>query len=444
MRICQKGSRQLEALLPEAQPVAAVYRPSVFNCIHRDGANIWLFNTMSRRLAQLTPEEEAFVRAGQVSGTDRLAAALIGARFLVPQDTDETAQYLQLYSTQELFAGAMDRGYTMYDILPTTGCNARCFYCFEAGTQPIHMSGETADAVVSFIQKTRDTTQKTRLSWFGGEPLCCPQIIDRICAGVREAGIDYYSTMITNGSLVTPELVQKAKDDWLLDKVQITLDGTGPEHERRKDYVGLSNGFDRTLQNIRLLLDAGIGVIVRMNMDPDNTDSIEALYALLKTRFSPAERIAFDPALLAQKWFRWSAERTPQAQALLRERWQRLKQRICDDGYDRSKPLETGLPRFHCMANATTSVTILPNGKLSMCQTGNEALHYGDIWQGITKPELVQQWRCNTNIREQCRDCCWLPECTGFAMCPALETDCRKAMHSRFLCRLARTCQTLD
>lgn len=442
MKLLLTGTPQLEALLPDVSADENLrYRPSVFNYICHHGDHAYVYNTLSRRLARIDPSEEAALTGAGGPGH----APLVQKRFLIREDTDETLHYTQIYTLLEGFARSGDRGYTTYEILPTTSCNARCFYCYEAGTQPRQMCMDTADAVVDFIRRTRDPGKKLRLYWFGGEPLLRTDVIDRICQQVRDAGIPFYSTMITNGVLWTPELIRKAKEDWLLDRVQVTLDGYGQEHNRRKDYREVSpDPFTQTVDNIQALVDAGIGVMVRLNMDPGNVDSIQEAYTYMKSRFSKEQRIVFDPAILAEKWFRWSADRTPQQQAALRQQWQALRGQIAADGFSRSKPLSQKLPRHHCMANAPASVTILPDGTLSMCQTGNKAMYYGDVWQGITKPELVAQWHGNADIRPDCRDCRWLPECTGFAMCPAQASDCKANAEDKFLYKLRKTIEDLD
>ena len=437
MDICLTASQMLEAMLPDQKPdPAKTYRPSIYNHIKTCGDRTYVYNVLTRRLARLTPEE-ALLLQGNVTGD--APPELIAKRFLVPVDTDEAAHYVQLYSTQELFLSTTDKGYTMYDILPTTGCNARCFYCFEQGVQVKHMTQDTADAVVDFIKKTHAPGEKIELSWFGGEPMLCPGIIDRICAAVRAAGIEYHSTMITNGSLFTPELVEKAKKDWLLSKVQVTLDGAGEEHERRKAYVALPDSFRITVENIHRLVDAGMGVVVRMNMDPGNAQSIRQLYQMLRTQFRPTDKVAFDPAILSESWFLWSADRTAEQQEVLRQDWLQLRSQIVEDGFYRAKKLHQQLPRWHCMANSPLSVTVLPDGTLSMCQTGCDAMYYGDVRRGITKPEIVKAWRDCTNIRDKCRNCPYLPECTGFAMCPSQQSDCRRGMEDVFRLRLEKT-----
>lgn len=445
MEICLTASQVLEAMLPDRKSDATkTYRPSIYNHIHRSDRHIYVYNALTRRLARLTDREAALLQTARLPGDAPDMESLVAKRFLVTEDTDEVAYYVQLFSTQELFLSATDKGYTMYDILPTTGCNARCFYCFEQGVQVKHMTEDTADAVVAFIQKTRDPDREIQLSWFGGEPMLRPGIIDRICSAVRAAGIPYRSTMITNGSLFTPQLIEEAKKDWHLDRVQVTLDGVGEEHERRKAYVSLPDSYRITLENIDRLVKADIGVTVRLNMDPGNMDSLNALYDHLKTQYTPKDRIVFDPAILSEDWFEWSAGRTPEQQTQLRQSWLSLRQRIREDGFYRSKALLQNLPRWHCMANSPESVTILPDGTLSMCQTGCEGMYYGNVREGITKPELVKAWRVCTDIREKCKTCPYLPECTGFALCPSQQSDCREAMADTFAYRLAATIQKYE
>lgn len=116
------------------------------------------------------------------------------------------------------------KGLASYVILPTTGCNARCVYCYEEGYAVKTMTSETADRLVDFICETRyDDTVKLR--WFGGEPLANAKIISYICKGLQERGVPYKSSMVTNASLLTKELAHEAKELWHLERVQVSLDG---------------------------------------------------------------------------------------------------------------------------------------------------------------------------------------------------------------------------
>lgn len=430
MEICLTSFQILETMLPDVKPdEKKSYRPSLYNQFHTTNKDSYVFNALTRRLAKITPEEKKYLEMSEISGDASAAAPLIAKRFLVAENTDELSHYTQLYTTQEMFLSVQDKGAELYRILPTTGCNARCFYCFEQGVQILNMNNDTADAVIEYIKKTRNPHKKTRIEWFGGEPLLRQSVIDRICDGLSVVNVDFYSTMTTNGSLITPELIRKAKKDWRLDKVQITLDGVGEEHNRRKAYVSFPNAYEQTLQTIALLVAEGIGVTVRMNMDTENAESILMLYAHLRTQYRPTDRITFDPSLL------FSEQNDPR----LREKWVALRKRIWQDGFLKMKTLQSSLPRWRCIANSPADAMILPDGTLTTCEAGREEMYYGDVWQGVTKPEIKEKWRNTTDIREKCKTCPYLPECTGFAMCPYEPADCRAAMADTFAHRLAIT-----
>ena len=449
MILCLTGTKLLEALLPDKEFNKDInYRPSIYNYIFCYGTKIFLYNTMSRRLAHISKAEAEMLTQRSICNSNFDSCTIldfVAKRFLVPNGTDEAEHYIQLYSTLRMYERGEKSGYTMFDILPTTCCNARCFYCFEAGVEHKNMSFETADAVFSFIKRERNPDLKTELSWFGGEPLCRTEIIDYICSKMREESIPFYSTMITNGYLWTPELINRAKKQWMLNKAQITFDGFEEEHNFRKAYrMKDPDPFYHTINNIHQLLEAGIAVVLRLNMDSKNIASIWNLYAYLKTEFNNKERIVFSPAILAENWFEWSAERTSAQQKEVRKQWRLLRADINESGFSRFAALERSLPKFHCMANSVNSVTVQPDGKLYMCQTGDSSMLYGNVWEGITRRDIVEQWSCNTNIRDMCRNCTWLPECTGFSMCPALPSDCDIEMEDKFIQRLKRTIQSLD
>ena len=94
--------------------------------------------------------------------------------FLVPEQKDETESYLSVLSLLRI--RARKKGYDGYMILPTLGCNARCFYCYEEGRQQVSMSPETLDRAIAFILATRRKNTELHLKWFGGEPLLRPDM----------------------------------------------------------------------------------------------------------------------------------------------------------------------------------------------------------------------------------------------------------------------------
>lgn len=449
MNLLQTGSKCIESALLPLKIITGEYRPSNFNYFLENDGCLYLFNTLSRRLAAITQEEKALLEKKSVmldsSDENQAARCLVEQRFLVPASSDEDQQYLELYTLVSLFESDRRQGYTMYDILPTTDCNARCFYCFENGVKIKKMDRTVADQVVAFIQKTKMPDTKINLSWFGGEPLCELETIHYICSEVSRLGIPFYSTMITNGYLWTPELVKVAKEEWKLDRLQITLDGYGEEHNKRKAFLEDDDDpFQTVIRNIHLLVDAGIGVGIRLNMDLENMDSIKQTVYYLIENFSPKDRISIKPSLISEKWFSWEDQRSNEQQRRLREMWFELRQTVFEAGFTRFRAASKTLRLKHCMANASSSVTIQPDGTLYTCQTGDATMYYGNVRDGVTEPEVLQKWSCNTRIPEKCKGCTWLPECTAFEMCPAALSDCKIEAADNFKYQLMRTIRELS
>ena len=77
---------------------------------------------------------------------------------------------------------------------------------------------------MEFIEKTRWQDTVTLL-WFGGEPLAGSKIISRICRGLREKSIPFRSKIITNATLMSPELLEEAVSDWRVESAQVSVDG---------------------------------------------------------------------------------------------------------------------------------------------------------------------------------------------------------------------------
>ena len=102
---------------------------------------VLLYNTLTCSLVLLTPDEAADITMQQ---------ELIDRWFLVPQGHDDQKLCRQVRQMAALLKPAA-KAIDYYRILTTTGCNARCFYCYEKGTKPVTMTAETASKVVDYI-----------------------------------------------------------------------------------------------------------------------------------------------------------------------------------------------------------------------------------------------------------------------------------------------------
>lgn len=245
---------------------------------------VLVFHTLTRALLLLTPEEYA--------APDNLPE-LRSSWFRVPQEMDDMKYADQVRFIRRTMWKEPEH-ITSYTIFTTTDCNARCFYCYEMGRSRIPMSAETAHKAAAYIA-AHCGGEKVHLHWFGGEPLFNKQVIDIICTDLAEKGIVYESMIISNGYLFDGATVEQAVSHWKLKSVQITLDGTEEIYNRSKAFIYKDgkSPYQVVLANIQRLLDAGVSVHIRLNMDEHNADNLMELADELHERFGGKGKFRF-------------------------------------------------------------------------------------------------------------------------------------------------------
>ena len=404
------------------------YRPSQFNIFFDENGVHYLFNSFFRSLVKLSDDGHIFADNSLIEIDAHNCSSemiqLIENGFLVPEDRDESKTYMEF---MDLYRNVFPskKGKTFYKIFTTLQCNARCFYCFEPDHSVHHMSEDTVDAVFEYIKKTK-TDGRISLYWFGGEPLCNIPAIDQLCEKLEKEGIEFVSSMVTNGFLFSQELAKRAKNVWKLKKAQITLDGMDDEHNKRKRYIeDCPNPFAKTINNIEYLLNEGVFVTLRLNVDSKNTDDIWKLIDYLNDRFADKkESLNVYPALLFEEFFKWRDKNPSESRIELRKQWVAMRARLLDNGLMKLQKESLALPTTHCMSNNPRSAIINYDGKLFACQNCQEDMSYGNVRDGITDPAMYDRWTINTVLRDKCKECALLPECTAFDMCPSKATDC--------------------
>ncbi len=370
----------------------------VIQCPVNDG--VLLYHTLTCCMVLLTNEEMACLTTQQ---------ELIDNWFLVPEGHDDRKLCQQIRQMAQLFKPSA-KTISTYTILTTTGCNARCFYCYEKGTTPVTMTTETANKVVQYILAHRGD-EKVGLSWFGGEPLYNVQVIDQICSELKEHGVTFKSKMISNGYLFDAEMVQRAKDLWQLKNVQITLDGREKTYNLVKRYIYENvNAFERVLANMKLLMDAGIFVSVRLNVDQHNIEEMLQLVPFLNERFGANKNLT----IYSHELF---GERTPEESAALYEQRMKLEALIAECGYKRRRELQKDIKLNHCMADNDNNVIISPAGFLGKCEHYIDREFFGHIDSEKKDVETLRKFKEHPEETEACTTCPYYPQCFRLVMC---------------------------
>ena len=342
---------------------------------------------------------------------------LIGNWFLVPEnyDEEEILKVLRASKQVPLTDVYLDHP-NQFTILTTTTCNARCFYCYELkskGKTP--MSIETAEKVAKYIIGCAPKDKEIILDWFGGEPLYNMDVIDIICSRVRSAGFSIRSSMVTNGYLFDDKVIKKARNEWNLGGVQITLDGTEEVYNKTKNYIYKdTNPFNIVIANMHKLLENNISISVRMNCDKHNYEDLSNLIDFLHKEFD-------SPKISYYIWpiFEEGFERTPEERDELYEVISALENKLQDYGYDTGHSNLGGVRGRHCMVDSGDTVCIFPRGEIGICE------HYLDskFVSHIDNPndknwETIRNWRDYVKEIDICKDCPIKPGCLKVHGCP--------------------------
>lgn len=395
------------------------------------GDTILLYNTVSSFFIETTVQELNNVLG--MTGKNIMQSNysfLIDNYFLVPSSYDDytvVTSYIEKNVWHQSDINNFFKIIDTFTIFTTMDCNARCFYCYEKGSNKIKMSDKTAKDVANFIVKEyNDNVKKTgramRLAWFGGEPLYNYNVINIITDILRENGVPYKSTMISNGYLFTPDLVYTAKNKWNLSTVQITIDGTESVYNRVKHYSDLSNGenaFKTVVDNIKYLINAGIEVSVRLNVESYNVDDLKELVKYLNKeignhpKFSMYEHVLFETVN--------GLNHSEEERKNLYSKVEELKMVMHYYGYKDSYNIILGGPKpSHCMPDGGKGVTILPNGKLGQCEHMFDKWFIGDIYtpKEEWKYDIIKDlWYSVYEKGEQCKKCPLAAVCMPLTNC---------------------------
>jgi len=177
-------------------------------------------------------------------------------------------------------------------VLTTLQCNFACDYCFQGDHGDYNkfaekMTLETAARVSDWIDRQLDDVQPERLvlTFFGGEPLLnlpvMYELAEQAHRSTESRGVRLVLSIITNGLLLTPEVVDRLVP-YGLDGIKITLDGDRDTHNRMRPLRGGQGTFDRIIENIRQIADRPVRIAIGGNFDETSVDSYPALLDFLE------------------------------------------------------------------------------------------------------------------------------------------------------------------
>lgn len=423
MKELKQANTILSSILGEQQVKQNVlYRQNNFVELTNINNTYLAYNLLTGHLLQLSENEYSVLQNNTFISDNAITDELIRKWFAVPFDFDEIRLCNQISAVVKNYASG--NFINSFTIFTTTECNARCFYCYEKGINKIKMDDNTAYAVANFI-KNHSKEKKVSIKWFGGEPLYNLNVIDIISNELSYYGIDYTSTMTTNGYLFDNDTVEKAINLWKLHSVQITLDGTEKIYNKSKNFIYKNvNPFQRVINNIELLSKSGINVKIRLNMDHHNEKDLSDLIDFLEKRYTDKSNIEIYVSLL----FDYKNRRDIADKLQLTEKLIEIEKRTIQKGFSKNRlNLYQGMKVYYCMADNPHTTTITPKGELGKCEHYAENDFWGSIYNDAVDVDVINSWQERIIVTEECRNCSIYPHCRAPKKCETCTHACDEA-----------------
>ena len=292
-------------------------QPSIFNVRVplADGGDVFLMNTftdaqliVSREVSDLLDRLGHDGFASTANAEEREAVHTLAENGFVVESREADRRNIENYFHSHRTSSDQLR----VTVLTTLQCNFACDYCIqgdhgEYNKTAAKMSMETAARLVEWIERRIDAVRPKRfaLTFFGGEPLLNLPVVyylaERVAELCRASNTSLVFNMITNGLLLTPEVVDRLTALAPLG-VKVTLDGDRDTHNRMRPLRGGQGTFDKILKNVRAVADR-CSVSIGGNFDESSVDSYPALLDFLREQdfADKLTRIAFKPIIRESK-----------------------------------------------------------------------------------------------------------------------------------------------
>ncbi len=384
--------------------------------------HLLLFSTRTTGLAVLAREEWEKVERG--TAEPGLVAALGKLNFLVTDLHEERERVLRFAATINAHSSTV-----RVSVVLGMACNFACVYCYEGSQKGERaMADATADHLVEFLLSRLSAEKKGLIiDFYGGEPLLysarIKDLVSRLGPLVRERGGRFEFTLVSNGSLLTPEVVGELVALGL-SSAKITVDGPAANHDRFRPRRDGRGSWELIVANLKACCGL-LPIFLSGNYTRDNFRLFPRLLDELAAAGVGPGRLAavqFSPVIQINDRFAnpdFSGGCRASNEPWLVEASLFIRGETLRRGYNFPK-----LRPATCMVDLDDNFTVHFDGKIYKCVSlvGHREFIAGDIRRGGAR--LPAGYRPdNWRKEEMCRRCDYLPLCFGGCRYLAYQRD---------------------
>lgn len=310
----------------------------------------------------------------------------------------------------------------------TRSCNLACVHCRASSLNRAYHNELSARECLDFLDEI-ETFASPIIILTGGEPLLRPDIFEIAAYGSQKG---FRMTMAVNGTLLTPDIVQKMLDA-RIQRISVSIDGaTGASHDAFRQVEG---AFDRAVRGLTDARQANLEFQINTTITQQNLHELQAIQELAIRLGAVAHHIFLlvpmgrgkdlsEQSIDAEQyeqvlhWFYEQKDRTPlQLKATCAPHYYRiLRQRAKSEG--REVSFQTfGLDAVTrgCLGGVGFAFVshvgqVQPCGYLELDCGNIRKQRFRDIWE---KSPIFQDLRDYKNYQGKCGRCQYVGVCGG-------------------------------
>lgn len=308
-------------------------------------------------------------------------------------------------------------------------CNIRCGYCF-ASTGDYHggrklMPFSVASGAIDFLLETSGSRKRLEVDFFGGEPLMNFDVVRETVLYAREREKEYGKrigfTMTTNGTLLTKEIEEFINEN--MDNIVLSIDGRKQVNDRMRKFTDGTGTYDGIMPKLKSFVASrgDKSYYIRGTFTANNLDFTNDVLHLADQGF---REISIEPVVAEkEKGYSLKEEHLP---VIYRE-YEKLAEKYIEYAesgkgfryYHFLMDLDGGPCVYKRVSSCGSGVeyfAVTPEGELYPCHqfVGRQEYLMGDIWKGVVKQELREEFSQNTVYhKDKCRECWARFYCSG-------------------------------
>lgn len=370
--------------------------------------------------------------------TDRIHSCISAIQTGSPTDVEDASVFQELCSRHAIFPVKYDeeavsnlhymneitRNSLCFIIYPTLACNFRCPYCYQ-DHEPMNMTAETANGIVSYVRKNITKYREVHVAWFGGEPLLRLDLIQSMSQTLMDICHKrnrlYTSAITTNGYFLNRDVFMTLYR-CNVRKFAVTIDGLAEVHDRQRFTADGKGSFDRIISNLleikTISRNLKFELNIRSNVSREGLQTLAPYVQYMSDLFADDDRFCFS----FRPVYDWGGDTISSFREHLLDDFVG-----CRNLYDLLYTLGVPMNYYQhyeelmncsiCYASREHTFAVEPDGRLSKCTSANrEAENY---FVGSIDPfgnmqldqNLVAQWSSPYCDQTSCGDCFFEASC---------------------------------